>query len=78
MQIPDFYFAYDYSKERNNASVLCRFLHGEFERFDRKRLEWVEDRELCRIFIGEDIYYNRITEKEALRLIEGWSSANAK
>ncbi len=66
----DFYFAYDYSSINNTASKLCRHINHAFEIYDPIRQEWVKDNELARIFIGEDMYYDEITEDQAKKIIE--------
>lgn len=65
----DFYFAYNYDPAKNTASKLCRYLDYTFEYYDKDQKKWVVDNELCRIFIGEDIYYDEITEEQAERII---------
>lgn len=65
----DFYFAYDYVSEENKASKLCRHIDHNFQRYDVERKEWVDDNELSRIFIGDDVFYDEITEYEATQII---------
>jgi len=68
--VDDFYFAYDYNPENNTCSLLCRHISHSFEVFDKKKKRWVPDNSLARILIGEDIYYDEITEEQALKIIE--------
>lgn len=77
MKVRDFYFAYDYDRKNNDATELCRFMGGTFERFDKKQKKWIVDKELYRIFIGEDIFYDEILEKEANKLVEKWCGNDA-
>ncbi|HHV98593.1 MAG TPA: hypothetical protein GXX36_03310 [Clostridiaceae bacterium] len=66
----DFYFAYDYNPENNTCSLLCRHINHSFEVYNKKEKRWVPDNSLARIFIGEDIYYDEITEEQAQKIIE--------
>jgi hypothetical protein len=70
MIMPDFYFAYEYDSKHNTANKLCRHMNGTFERYDKTNKKWVIDNELSRIFIGEDVYYDEITEVEADKIIK--------
>lgn len=68
----DFYFAYDYEPERNKASRLCRRINHNFQRYDPLKGFWIDDNELSSIFIGEDVFYDEITEEEATSIITNW------
>ncbi|SEU32365.1 hypothetical protein [Paenibacillus sp. NFR01] len=59
----DFYFAYGLNG--NTASRLYRYIGGSFERYDVAAQGWQPDPEQCRIFIGEDLEYEEITEEQA-------------
>lgn len=65
----DFYFAYGYVPESNKADRLYRFLGGQFERYHLDKSEWSPAPEQCCIFIGEDAYYDEITEEQANEII---------
>ena len=69
----DFYFAYDYMPELNKASKLCRHIKHSFQRYEPVKNVWVDDIELSRIFVGEDVFYDEITEKEAQDIIKAWN-----
>ncbi|MGD9678419.1 MAG: hypothetical protein AB7V16_08760 [Vulcanibacillus sp.] len=62
----DFYFVYGYNG--NTATRLYRFLNGNFERYNPIAKSWDPDPEQCRIFIGEDLDYEEITEEQANRI----------
>ncbi|MGM7683535.1 hypothetical protein ACSVDA_15455 [Cytobacillus sp. Hm23] len=62
----DFYFAYDFNGE--TATRLYRFIGGNFERYDPKNGKWEPAPEQSRIFIGEDIHYDEITEEQANKI----------
>lgn len=59
----DFYFAYGYNG--TTASRLYRFVGGSFERYNPEQDEWEPDPDQCRIFVGEDLDYEEITEDQA-------------
>lgn len=59
----DFYFAYGY--DGKSASRLYRFIAGNFERFDPGKQSWESDPGQSRIFVGEDLDYDEITEEQA-------------
>ncbi|PWV97446.1 hypothetical protein DFQ01_12190 [Paenibacillus cellulosilyticus] len=59
----DFYFVYGYTGD--SASRLYRYVGGNFERFDSENAAWQPDPEQCRIFVGEDLEYEEITEEQA-------------
>lgn len=65
----DFYFAYGYNERKNVASRLYRFIGGNFERYDSTISSWKSDPEQCRIFVGEDLEYDEISEQQALDII---------
>lgn len=68
----DFYFAYDYDQEKKIASRLYRRINFVFERYDPKEKKWRESPEIGCIYIGEDVYYDEISEAESQELIENW------
>lgn len=70
IKLGDSYFAYDYNPEKNTCSKLCRHMNCTFEVYNVKEKRWVRADELARIFIGEDIYYDEITEEQALKIIK--------
>ena len=73
IKLDDFYFAYDYNPKKNTCSLLCRHINHSFEVYSEVEKKWIPDESLSRIFIGEDIYYDEITEKQALKIIENMS-----
>lgn len=62
----DFYFAYGYNGKK--ATRLYRFINGKFERFNPDTKGWDPDPGQSRIFVGEDIDYEEITEEQANRI----------
>ena len=65
----DFYFAYGYDKRKHAASRLYRFIGGNFERYNPEELSWKPDPDQCRIFVGEDLEYDEISEQQAMDII---------
>lgn len=65
----DFYFIYDYNPNTHEYRKLCRHINYNFQRYDRGTGKWIDDPDLSGIFIGEDIYYDKITEEEANKII---------
>lgn len=68
--MPEFYFAYGYNLKQNIADKLCRHIDGQFQTYKKNEKKWVNDNELSRIFIGEDIYYDEISEEQAEKIIK--------
>ncbi|MFC5468420.1 hypothetical protein ACFPPD_06785 [Cohnella suwonensis] len=62
----DFYFAYGY--DGKTATRLYRFVGGNFERYDPSDKSWTPDPGQSRIFIGEDLEYDEITEEQAKQI----------
>jgi hypothetical protein len=62
----DFYFAYGY--DGKSATRLYRFISGNFERFDPGTKSWEADPGQSRIFVGEDLDYEEITEEQANKI----------
>jgi len=73
----DFYFAYGYNKKKKTASIVCRKIGVNFERYDWRKRKWIKDMSLSRILIGEDVFYDEISEKTALELIKNREIVNA-
>ncbi len=70
----DFYFAYDYDPNKNTASRLYRRVNHEFERYDNINHEgWAPSPEISCIYVGEDVYYDEITEEQAEKIINNWA-----
>lgn len=67
-KMQDFYFAYDYDPKKKTASRLYRFIGGLMERYNPESGEWETDGEQYCIFVGEDTFYDEITEDEAKSL----------
>jgi len=65
----DFYFIYDYNPDTHEYRKLCRHVNYIFQRYDKEACKWIDDPDLSEIFIGEDIYYDYITEEEAKKII---------
>ncbi|WP_127580859.1 hypothetical protein [Paenibacillus koleovorans] len=59
----DFYFAYDF--DGKSASRLYRFINGQFERYDPGAGNWKPSPEQACIFVGEDGFYDEISEEQA-------------
>jgi hypothetical protein len=62
----NFYFAYGY--DGKTATRLYRFISGNFERYDPRDDVWKPDPEQCRIFLGEDLDYQEISEEQAKKI----------
>lgn len=62
----DFYFAYGY--DGKSATRLYRFINGNFERFNPDTKVWEPDPGQSRIFVGEDLDYEEITEEQANKI----------
>lgn len=75
--MPDFYFVYGYNRKAGTAGKVCRRIKSNFQLYAWSKRAWVDDPELCRIYIGEDIYYDEVTEAEALKIIEASEKARA-
>lgn len=69
----DFYFAYGYDEQKHIATRLYRFLGGNFERYDPSDSSWKSDPEQCRIFVGEDMEYDEISEQQVSNIINAKS-----
>ena len=67
-ELQDFYFAYDYDKEKKTASRLYHFKGGLMYRYNPKTDNWDIDGEQYCIFVGEDVFYDEITEEETIGL----------
>ncbi len=70
----DFYFAYDYDNKNMTASRLYRRINSEFERYNIESQSWEPAPEQSCIYIGEDIFYDEITEEQALEIITRWKA----
>ncbi len=65
----DFYFVYDYDKKNNTASRICRLKNAQFQQFNKETKVWENNNELSCILMGEDIFYDEITEDEVNKII---------
>ena len=65
----DFYFAYDYDEKNMAASRLYRRINSEFERYNPGSQTWEPAPEQSCIYIGEDVFYDEITEEQANKII---------
>lgn len=65
----DFYFVYDYDKKKMTASRLYRRINSQFERYYTESQSWKPAPEQACINIGEDVFYDEITEEQALKII---------
>lgn len=66
----DFYFAYGYNEKANSADRLYRRINLEFERYDFESGEWKKAPEQCCIYVGQDVFYDEITEEDAEKVIK--------
>lgn len=69
IDIEDFYFVYDYDPVNKKYSKLCRRANHIFQRYDKSQDTWIDDIDLSRIYMGEDVYYDEISEDDAMKLI---------
>lgn len=68
----DFYFAYDYDPKKKTASRLYRRVNFVFERYIPDEEQWTDSPEQACIYIGEDVFYDEISEAEAQEIIQNW------
>lgn len=61
----DFFFVYEYDREKKTAMRMYQLKNGLMYRYDPKRDLWDIDGEQYCIFVGEDVLYDEITEEEA-------------
>ena len=70
----DFYFAYEYNEKKKTAYRLYRRINHDFERYDKvNKKGWVPAPEISCIYIGEDVFYDEITEDQANEIIKNWN-----
>ncbi len=69
----DFYFAYDYDETSGTASRLYRRIDEQFQRYIPQNRLWESAPEQCCIYIGEDTFYDEITEEQAKQIIKNWN-----
>lgn len=61
----DFIFVYDYDKKKKTASRMYQCKNALMYRYNPKSDSWDMDAEQYCIYVGEDVFYDKITEEEA-------------
>lgn len=76
MATVQYYALTQYDTTKEDPFAVARYNNGVFER--HRQGEWVEDTSLAKIFNGEFIDYEEITEAEALRILDRRKQHNAQ